>query len=596
MLKNLKIRKKLFVAFGIVLALFVFCGTVFITSISGTQTNFENFHDDAYELSNVTYHMVGEVNSLSNDVCNAIIAPTVDQARSYITSSKTTLESLNAELQFLRDNALSDEFSAQVGELKTLVENFSAVSSDLFALCIALRNDAAASMYFDTFEPMLVQSRAIMDSLNDQTAVYAAGLYDSTISMVELGKLALIAICVVTFVLTIVVALTITKMLVTPINQIEAAAKALSQGKLKGSSELVTYESKDELGQLADSMRFSMDTLDSYVAEISDILHQLATGDLTIPFNDITDYLGDFASIKDSMATILKSFNSTITDIYNASLQVDVGSEQVSSGAQALSQGATEQASAVEQLSATIAEVSDQVNANAENAVKANAMSDDAAAGVMKSNDHMRQLMDAMNEINRTTGEIEKIIKTIEDIAFQTNILALNAAVEAARAGAAGKGFAVVADEVRSLAAKSAEAAQNTNNLIGGTVNAVKNGMHVAGETESALRMVVEKASDVTVKISEIAKVSEDQADKIAQISEGIEQIAAVVHNNSATAEQSAAASEELAGQATLMKELIGKFKLFENTVAASAVSAVKEYAPSYEIESDPVFQGGDKY
>ena len=589
MFKNLKIKNKFILAFGIVLLSFAMVGMIFFSSISSAQNNFEDFNEDAFRLSKIAYNMVAEVNNLSNNVSNAIVAPDVALSREYITNSKLSLEALERGLEELAAYKLSNEYTASVNELSALIEEFSSVSSELFALCIALRTDAAADMYFKSFESMLADARTIMENINAQTEAHADAIYSKTITMVDTTTMILGIICPIVLAFTIAAAVYLTKVLTTPILQLETVAKALAQGKLKGASEMVTYESKDELGELAASMRFSMETMDGYVAEISDILQRLADGDLTISFDEITDYLGDFASIKESMKTILRSFNSTITDIYNGSLQVDVGSEQVSSGAQALSQGATEQASAVEELSATIAEVSDQVSANAENAVKASAMSDDAAAGVIKSNDHMRQLMDAMKEIDRTTSQIEKIIKTIEDIAFQTNILALNAAVEAARAGAAGKGFAVVADEVRSLAAKSAEAAQNTNNLIGGTVNAVKNGMYVAGETESALRMVVEKAGDVTVKISEIARVSEDQAAKITQISDGIEQIAAVVHNNSATAEQSAAASEELAGQAALMKELIGKFRLFDGDSSGSSASRVSSVTPVAFAPAEPV-------
>lgn len=599
MFKNLKIQKKLFTAFGIILVAFVISGAIFFASLATIQSNFQDFNENAFQLSNAAAEMRADVNELSDDVCNAIMTPDVAQAEKYIQMGKDRITDLTNALEYLRGSALSDELSDEMTRLQELINQFNSVSEELFKLCINLRNDVATGMYFKSFEPLLVESQEIVTSISTQAEQYAAEIYDSTMSTVGGVKAVLIVVCIFTFILTVWIALSVTKTLVVPIDQLEQVAKALSEGKLKGSSALVPYESKDELGQLAADMRFSMDTLDSYVAEISDILHQLATGDLTIPFKDITDYLGDFSSIKTSMATILKSFNNTITDIYNASLQVDVGSEQVSSGAQALSQGATEQASAVEQLSATVAEVSDHVNMNAENAVNASKMSNEAGAGVVESNQYMQQLMGAMGEIDRTTGEIEKIIKTIEDIAFQTNILALNAAVEAARAGAAGKGFAVVADEVRSLAAKSAEAAKNTNDLIGSTVGAVKNGMNVASQTDHALRMVVEKASTVDAKITEIAKVSEEQAEKIAQISDGIEQIASVIHNNSATAEQSAAASEELAGQATVMKELIGKFKLFANSEAAAAAAreARSSFGASYDHATYEAFaNSGDKY
>ena len=231
---------------------------------------------------------------------------------------------------------------------------------------------------------------------------------------------------------------------------------------------------------------------------------------------------------------------------------------------------------------------------NAAHAVEGSRMSAEAGAVVNESNEYMRQLMTAMDEISTTSNEINKIIKTIDDIAFQTNILALNAAVEAARAGAAGKGFAVVADEVRNLAGKSAEAANNTTALIESTVAAIQRGMSIAEETAKSLGVVVEKTSVVNVKIQNIAKVSEEQANAIQQINTGIDQIASVVQTNSATAEQSAAASEELSGQANMVKDMVGKFNLRrDNVTDMSSFSPRTEYSA---VDEEPVFDSGDKY
>jgi len=283
-----------------------------------------------------------------------------------------------------------------------------------------------------------------------------------------------------------------------------------------------------------------------------------------------------------------------LIQINQASDQVASGSEQVSFGAQALSQGATEQASSVEELSATIVELSGHVKVNADHAAEASRLSNDAGSGVMESDGHMKEMIEAMGDISDKSKEIGKIIKTIDDIAFQTNILALNAAVEAARAGSAGKGFAVVADEVRNLAQKSAEAAKNTTVLIEGSILAVDNGTRIVGQTAKSLQDVVVKAGNVTNKMTDIANASEQQAKAIAQVTQGIEQIAAVVQTNSATAEESAAASEELTGQAQMLKELVGKFRLngdsyqFENTHVKST---------SGEFEKTNVdFGGSSKY
>lgn len=286
----------------------------------------------------------------------------------------------------------------------------------------------------------------------------------------------------------------------------------------------------------------------------------MASGDFTIEMD--MDYLGEFASIKDSGNKIIGTLNDALSQIHRASNQVASGSEQVSSGAQSLSQGATEQASSIEELAATINELSEQVKQTAQNSGDINVLVEAAGNGVEGSNQQMKEMMSAMTRINESSSEIEKIIKTIEDIAFQTNILALNAAVEAARAGTAGKGFAVVADEVRSLASKSAEAAKDTTVLINHSLEAVAEGTRIARETQSSLLNVVEKAQKITVGMAKITEAASMQAEGIAQVTTGVDQISSVVQTNAATAEESAATSQELSSQSSLLKDLVGRFRL----------------------------------
>ncbi|MEG2769394.1 MAG: methyl-accepting chemotaxis protein, partial [Oscillospiraceae bacterium] len=266
--------------------------------------------------------------------------------------------------------------------------------------------------------------------------------------------------------------------------------------------------------------------------------------------------------------------------------QVASGSDQVSSGAQALSQGATEQASSIEELSATIQAVSNQIKDNANNAKMASELSSMAGKEVQNGNEHMQSMIVAMEDISSTSNKIGKIIKTIDDIAFQTNILALNAAVEAARAGSAGKGFAVVANEVRNLAGKSAEAAKNTTSLIESSINAVANGTKIADETAMSLKVVVEKSNLVLQKVEEIAEASAEQANSVVQITTGVDQISAVIQTNSATAEESAAASEELSSQSQMLKDLVGKFTLRE-VDAKETVSSYDETPADFEQDDE---------
>ncbi|MEG2053959.1 MAG: methyl-accepting chemotaxis protein, partial [Oscillospiraceae bacterium] len=281
--------------------------------------------------------------------------------------------------------------------------------------------------------------------------------------------------------------------------------------------------------------------------------------------------------LENSMVKIIVSLSDTLNNIHIASDQVSGGADQVSGGAQALSQGATEQASSIEELSATVAEISSQVKANAENAKSASGLSDEAGAEVEQGNQHMQKMIAAMGDISDTSSQIGKIIKTIDDIAFQTNILALNAAVEAARAGAAGKGFAVVADEVRNLAGKSAEAAKNTTALIESSITAVANGTKIADDTAKSLFIIVDKVREVTDKINEIATASAEQASAVVQVTQGLDQISAVVQTNSATSEESAAASEELSGQAQMLNDMVSKFKLKDLSAMGMPQTAVEK-------------------
>lgn len=344
-----------------------------------------------------------------------------------------------------------------------------------------------------------------------------------------------------------------------PISLIVDAASELSSGNLKVN---IDYESKDEIGELAEDFRKMAERLNFIISDIDYCLGEMADGNFNIKSKDRSVYVGDYQNVLNGMIKINAELSSTLSEINVSSEQVSDGADQVSAGAQALSQGATEQASSIEELSATISEISNQITANAENSYNANLLSTESGKLAVESNDYMSRLNVAMGEINEKANEIGKIIKTIDDIAFQTNILALNAAVEAARAGDAGKGFSVVADEVRTLAQKSAEAAKGTTVLIEGAINAVKNGSEIAEETATSLNMVVEKVSNTQKLVEEIDIASKKQAEGVSQINVGVDQISAVVQNNSATAEESAAASEELSSQAVMLKELVSKFNL----------------------------------
>lgn len=348
--------------------------------------------------------------------------------------------------------------------------------------------------------------------------------------------------------------------IVRPLRQLSVVADKIAEGDLDVE---INIKSNDETSLVATSFNKTVVRLKSYIAyieEISELLKQVGNGNLQLEFKQTYD--GEFKIVKEALVSTTEMLNDTLSQINLASEQVASGSDQVSSGAQALSQGATEQASSIEELSATMNDISSQILKTAENATKAKTIAVEATHATTNGQEQMKLMVEAMEEISRTSNEIGKIIKNIDDIAFQTNILALNAAVEAARAGNAGKGFAVVADEVRNLASKSAESAKNTSTLIESALHAIEKGTQIVNRTASSLQDIVQGSEQSAEIIQYIADASNEQAQAITQVNLGVEQISAVVQTNSATAEEEAAASEELSAQAQLLKELLSKFTL----------------------------------
>lgn len=405
----------------------------------------------------------------------------------------------------------------------------------------------------------------MMDSLNQAVDEFEQGMSNgigriitnlSTTTMV-FGIL-IEFLCIILIIIQVINAFVTKKFIIRPLIKLKDSMIEMCQGHL---SNKIDIEANDtEIGLLAGAMTDMKSKISSYIKEIDYVLNGISKKDISVKVTN--QYEGDFESIHVSLNLIITSLSETFSSLSSSIDQVSDNSEHVPDTAQVLAQGVAEQAASVNQLSSSIEYISEQIKSNAEKATNANGLAVTAGSSLNSSNQQMAMLMSAMSEISVSSDEISNIIRTIEDIAFQTNILSLNAAVEAARAGDAGKGFAVVAEEVRNLASKSSEAAKQTNLLIEKSARSVQNGVKIANETASSLSDVVTDSVAMADLITKITLACEEQFSSISQINMGVEQISSVVQTNSITSEQSAEASEELSMQARTMKSLVNQYKL----------------------------------
>ncbi|MGI6578329.1 MAG: methyl-accepting chemotaxis protein [Eubacteriales bacterium] len=400
----------------------------------------------------------------------------------------------------------------------------------------------------------------------DGWSLAVIALYNDMLSEFYSQMRAIIIICAVMLLLGAVFCVGIATSISRPIVDVTERLRLLAAGDLHTPVRVI--KKRDETGVLSTALKTTIDQLNLYINDIGLTLGSIADKNLRIQSR--SDYQGDFRPIRESLDKIISSLNGALLQVRNSAQKVTAGSMQVDSNAQTLSQATTEQAATVEELAATVATISEQIRISEESAKTADVLSSEAADDVIKGNEYMQQLLSAMNDITESSQQISKINKVIEDIAFQTNILALNAAVEAARAGEAGKGFAVVADEVRNLAQKCAEAAQSTNALIASSLETVQKGAELTDETASALTTIVEKVRYVEKLIDDIALAASEQTVAVESINEGMSQIAYVTQNNSASAQEGAASSEELRDQAEVLNSIVEGFVLIEEELSHS--------------------------
>ncbi len=580
-MKNMKIKAKLLLGFTIVAIITAAIG--FLGGINLYNTD-QKYSELLVKNSVMIPYISTSVNELQNirlslnrdAIVFNDVEGRVDKAKTDIDQSMTVLE---ASMAGLRDNltekdteelALLEEALSVYNEYKPLAKEVleHAGNKDLVSAKETLKSAAKLS---DTILDRLTQC---------QTLVIGAGLTQSGILSTQTFSTIIVVIVIViaSFICAIMLGVYIARIISMPVNNMTKLLGQIGRtGDMNIDVELLKKCKDDAVfkDEIAQSVGSSI-ALTEYLLEVSTEIQQISEGDLTVNVNPLSE--------KDSIGIALKlmvdNLNNMFGEISDSTEQVSAGSMQVADGSQALAQGATEQATAVEELSGSIANIASKTKVNTEQANTASKLANTIKENAEKGSVQMENMMQAVKEISEASISINKVIKVIDDIAFQTNILALNAAVEAARAGQHGKGFAVVAEEVRNLAAKSAEAAKDTSSLITNSIEKAQLGSKIAEETSKSLSEIVDGVSQSTVIVKGIAISSEEQSEAINQINTGIDQVAQVVSQNSATAEESAAASEELSGQATILEGLISQFKLKGK---GSNHSSIRSKAPKKE-------------